>query len=421
MRQKHVPYRIVFFLYSILLVVLTTHPVMAVIKIQTDGIVRGHAISGSDTVGDINNDPGIGEPLANLRVNGSYDWHLKAYGELYLGKTSSAGESVNIGSFYGSTGTYFSPYEIKFGKFEVPFGLQRTYRSDHAEVQKHSLIGNPLVDPTDHQLGGQMIGERENVRWTVSITNGSDGTQLNPDRGYGASAKLDYQPAKWIYGSVSIYRSQHSDSSSQRGVDSPTVGNIFGPDDLDSASSLSNLQTGLTSPYPKLDYGLGTQPDVLTAGRDLMAWQLDLEIKPGKRVFLRIHHGKIEDNLSNLGWNFSGNREEQIRWDYTSLEGIYSIAPSSYVAARLNQLNAKSLRDVPRLGSNVSRNGSMDRYQIGIGHQFSNNLLFKIEYVSSEENITADDFEYDGISFEASLTGFPKIGDKNLSYSSKNS
>jgi hypothetical protein len=381
------------------------------VSLEADATARVHGINASDTLGQLNNDAGAANPLLNVQVLGVFDQGIEGYGELYIGQAHTDDETVDIGSFYGSTGNYFSFYEIKFGQLEMPFGTQPNYRSDHGQVQNNPLIGNPLVEPTDHQLGTEISGQYRNVDWAFALSNGTESSSLNPDRGFGSALRLSIKPSSIITVTASGYRSQHSDTSANRGVNEITTENLFGPGEENELASLTSLQQFENSPYPFLNRGLETQPNVLTAGRDLIAWQTDLQIDYAGTW--RARYGSIEDDLSNLGYNFTGN-ERLIEWDYFSLEGKHPLPLPLYLAWRWDELNGESLKDVPKLGQGILRNGSVERYQIGLGRQVGNNLRIKLEYVSSEENLTSDQLSYDGISFEVSLTGIPKLSSKNL-------
>jgi hypothetical protein len=407
-------------LLSLLVLLLPLEQADAVIELQSDAVVRIHAINGSDSSGPISTEPTVGSPRVNLRVHGQFDHGLKAYSEIYLGERPSENAPLEIGSLYGSTGSAIPWFRVKLGKFEVPFGTQLNYRSDHAQVQNNPLIGNPLVDPNDHQLGGEIFGTKNRLTWSVALTNGTDRSTVNPDRGFGSSLRfsVDLLPEDVVELTVSGYRSYHGDTRANRTTSSVTTDNLFGTNDkLVSGQTLQALQSGRQTPYPHIKSGLGYQPESLTIGRDLMAWQADLEVRT--IGLWRIRFGQLEDDLSNLGWTVPG-RPSTVKWEYYSLEGMYPLADLGYLAWRWGTLNAKHLDNVPRIGRGVSRNGEFERFQIGVGRQVSNNLRIKLEYVSGDETITNDQFTFDGLSFEASLTGFPKISPKNLNLSKRN-
>lgn len=404
---------------SLIGVVLLLAPVpgRAVIEIQADAVTRVHALSGSETGGSVQPDPTVGHPLANLRADATFDRGIKAYGELYLGKKSPDDDTVEMGSFYGSTGSYFSPVEVRFGRFEMPFGTQGEYRSDHAQVQENALIGNPLVDPTDHQLGGEVSGDHDRFDWAFALTNGTDGSTLSADRGFGSALRVSYEllPDEILEVSLSGYRSYHGDTPANRASDSLTTDNLFGPDEKTNPNTLATMQPEVSTPLPHTEAGLGLQPEVLTVGRNLNAWQADLKLEAAG--LWRMRYGRLEDDLSNLNL---GGSNETVEYDYWSLEGKYDLPGMGYLAGRWDRLDAKTLKETVRLNRGIDENGRMERYEIGWGRQLSNNLRVKLAYVNGRENLTDEDFEYDGVSFEVSLTGYPRISPKNVNLSGEN-
>lgn len=404
----------------VLILVLTMSPKQAVaeITVRADAVGRIHGVRESTSTEQIRNDPVVGHPLLNLRANGTFDRGLKGYGEFYLGETESD-EFLAIGELWGSTGDIYSPFEVRLGKLEVPFGTQRHYRSDHADVQSNPLIGNPLVDPTDHQLGVELQGKYGKLmNGSFAITDGSDGTSLKPNRGFGSALTVSARPMEALELTVSGYYSRHEDSGVWSDTGDLTTDNLFGPNQPEN-DSLHQLQTDRSTPYPSSENGLGLHPDVLTVGRDLTAWQADMTVNAGGAW--RARYGELEDDLSSLNMISAGNGGT-IQWNYWSVEGRVPLPVPGYVAGAWGRVNADSLKNQQPLDNEeIKRNGSLERYRVGWGYRPSRNSLVKFEYVHGHEDLTGEQNEYDGLSFEVSLTGIPKLGTEHLGkHSSEN-
>jgi hypothetical protein len=394
----------------VLVPVVTSEEVAAEITVRADAVGRVHGIQESNRTGPILNDPVVGHPLLNLRVDGTFDRGLKGYGEFYLGETESD-ESLEIGELWGSTGDIYSPYKAKLGQLEVPLGTQHQYRSDHADVQSNPLIGNPLVDPTDHQLGVELRGDHDIIHWSFTLTDGTDRTSLKSDRGFGSTLNLSLRPTENIEFTFSGYRSQHGDSGIWSDTSSLSTDNLFGPDQP-RKGELQQLQPERSTPYPSSQEEFGLQPDVLTIGRDLKAWQVDLSVNSWGTW--RARYGELQDDLSNLDLA-SGGTGGMVRWNYWSLEGRVPLSVPGYLSGGWSRLNADKLRDQKPLDQGeIKRNGSLDRHRIGWGYRMTRNSLVKAEYVHGRENLTEERNDYEGLSFEVSLTGIPKLGTENL-------
>jgi hypothetical protein len=311
---------------------------------------------------------------------------------------------------WGSTGDIFSPFRTKLGKLEVPFGTQRQYRSDHADVQSNPLIGNPLVNPTDHQLGVLLSGNHKLYGWEFALTNGTDENTLKPDRGFASAVTISFQPLDRMEVSLSGYRSQHGDTRAGSDTGSLTNDNLFGPDKVQS-EGFTELQSDRSTPYPEIGNSIGLQPDVLTIGRDLTAWQADLKVNLWG--LWRARYGQLQDDFSNLSRTLAGSYGE-VRWDYWSIEHRVGLPIPGYFAGRWGHLNADQLKESNPLGKGIERDGSIERLQIGWGHQMSRNFRVKFDYVHGHEDLTQLQSDFDGLSFEVSLTGIPKLGAEHL-------
>lgn len=405
------------FIIVALTLIMLSSPLKGVVSIQADAVTRFQAITESDTSGSRTYDPTLSDPLVNLRAKGRFDAGLRAYGEIYLGQANPSGEQLELGTFYGSSGTYLTPLTIKIGQIEVPFGLQREYRSDHAQVQENPLIGNPLVDPTDHQRGLQIDLENKFFESKLALTNGTENSDLAPDRGFALGAQLNTNFNKYISSTLSLYRSQHSDSTATRGVDSPSTDNLFGADSVSDTKDIFSLQQKINTPIPTPNNVFSSNLSTFSIGRELEAWQLDINIEiPGTSI-LRSRYGEVQDDYSNLGWPGSNNT---VRWNYHSLELKYNSQLPGFLAMRWDELESDNLASANRLGDGITSRGTVKRIEIGYGHRFSNNVLLKASYLDSDESLTGDQSDFSGVMFEFSLTGFPHLSPQNLSLSAKN-
>ncbi|MFB6344725.1 MAG: hypothetical protein ABEK50_03000 [bacterium] len=413
--QSHdVPYVSCFLLVILSLLTLTPLEAFAATTIKADAVAHARGLRTADSSVTYDRSLGFGMPLANLRAESTFDGGLKAFGELYLASRNNSDDAIRIGSFYGSTGTSISNLTLKAGKFKTDYGLQQNFRSDHAEVQNNALIGNPLIDPTDDQIGLSMDVSRAYGEVSLSLTNGSSVDTLDPDRGFATSLNVKIHPFSTATLSLSGYRAYHGDTNAGSSSNLITGDNLFGPGSIQLPTTpLDTLQARTSEPYSGFNRGLGGPPRTLTLGRDLTAWQIDLVASPWMLDYVTGHVGSLRDDISNLEGVFS-NPDSTIEWTYYTGEAKVPLDERVYLAGRLARADAKKLSEVPILGSGLN-NGSIRRYQLGGGYRFSNNILIKTEYVNSQETVTSDKFNYEGLSLEVSITGYPRIDKINLS------
>jgi|GEM_PF-5574272 len=62
---------------------------------------------------------------------------------------------------------------VKVGAFTIDFGDDNYHRSNNAWVQNNPLIGNPLVDPSTEEIGGEVYSVKGPVYWLFGLSNGS--------------------------------------------------------------------------------------------------------------------------------------------------------------------------------------------------------------------------------------------------------
>lgn len=257
----------------------------------------------------------------------------------------------------------FDHVDVKVGHFLINYGDHLHHRSDNAVVQDNPLIGNFVIDPELVAVGGEIYSEPGLFNWMVGISSGTTTEDWTTGRGTGLHGKVWVVPTDELRASVSYFQVDHSDNSA-----------IFRQGT--SAAFFTANRSG--ERYGGV-WGGGNQPGQVTprGGQDVEAYQIDLTWD-GMPVKLYGHWGTTTD--SDLNGSAEGTPKET--WDYYAAQAEYYFRPNFYAAARYSAAAADMINNTPS-------NGTVARYQAGLGYWVNQYILGKLEYVYE----TMDDFE----------------------------
>ncbi len=242
---------------------------------------------------------------------------------------------------------------VKVGAFDIDFGDNNYHRSKDAWVQNNPLIGNPLVDPSTEEIGGEVYSVKGPLYWLVGVSNGSTTGHFDYGAGPAFHGKIWGYPTKDLRLSGSVYYGDMGESAD-------TI-------DLFTATRSGEAYASL------FGNSVDTQGQVVPqAGHNVFATQGDITYE--RWPF---------ESYSYVGWtqdndaNRSGIGTPRESWLYGSSNLVYHINPSLYLAAQYSYAFAGSV-------NGVDTNGWVDRIQVGAGWWMTRTLLAKIEYVQEQ-------------------------------------
>ncbi len=248
---------------------------------------------------------------------------------------------------------------VKVGAFDIDFGDNNYHRSNNAWVQNNPLIGNPLVDPSTEEIGGEVYSVKGPVYWLFGLSNGSTTGHYDYGANPAVHGKIWGYPTKNLRLSASVYYADMGDST-----------------------DVSDLYAATRSgePYNNL-FGYGPSDTIVTDD--------DGQIAPqgGHQVFATQGDITYEqwpfESYSYVGWTQDGEANQTgvgtpaQRWLYGSSNVVYHINPALYLAAQYSYAFAGSV-------NGVDTNGWVDRIQVGAGYWLTKSILTKLEYVQEQ-------------------------------------
>lgn len=251
----------------------------------------------------------------------------------------------------------FDHVDVKVGHFLINYGDHQYHRSDNAVVQANPLVGNFVVDPELVAVGGEIYSEPGVFNWMIGVSSGTTTEDWTSGRGTGFHGKLWLVPTQQTRISASYFAVDHSENSA-----------IF-RQGTSAAFFTANRSGGR---YGGI-WGGGNQPGQVTPrnGQDIEAYQIDLTWD-GTPVSLYGHWGRTTD--SDINGSAPGQPEES--WDYYALQGQYYFNENLYAAARYSGAAADHIGGTPA-------DGTVSRYQAGLGYWLNDYILGKVEYVYS--------------------------------------
>jgi hypothetical protein len=234
---------------------------------------------------------------------------------------------------------------LRAGRFYIPYG---------EEYQDRFAIDNPLISHSVSDLWGEdngleLYGALGPVSYVVAVQNGGPSASRDFTGDKSVSGRLGYDPANWLHLSVSGMRT--GDLSVQRDMVSAVwFGNGF-------FRSLGSSNTTLF------------HTSLVEGDAQVRLQQLRLKAAGGY-----INYGDNDPNGSN---------DRDVYYFYT--EGTQNLTRKLYAAARFSEVFAHN-------GFPIVGNGDMGEYlfdeltiqywrlSLGLGYQFSRNLVIKGEY-----------------------------------------
>jgi hypothetical protein len=265
------------------------------------------------------------------------------------------GVPENLTSLHNLLNPVLSRVDIKAGAFLLDFGDHLLHRSNNAITQLNPLVGNFVIDPELVSIGGEVMTKPGRFNALVGVSNGTNTEDFTPGRGLGYNAKVWMYPVKPLRTSLSVFRADHSDSTSSRAA-------LF-------AGNRGGERYGAV-------LGGGQAPGQLLpgAGKNMTAVQFDATWDaPTIPLKLYGNYGMTKDK--DLNGPAAGHPEES--WKYYAADVVYKLTSSIYGAARYSAGNADKLND-------ASSNGKVRRIQIGGGLWLTKNALVKVEWVDQQ-------------------------------------
>jgi hypothetical protein len=317
-------------------------------------------------------DPGFQTPFADVTFLGTIPNKMEIYFDEYIASRPHPSTTYGHEGYMifeglpapfdtGPIAKLFEYVNVKVGAFDIDYGDDNYRRSNNARVQNNPLIGNPLVDPNVEEIGGEIYSVKGPIYGLFGVGGGS--TTEHFDIGYQPSihGKIWAYPVPEVRTAISAYHVHLGDSADEsylyaNGRSGGTFAGVFGnPDD-----------PGQILPQ---------------AGKDVTAVQGDLTwLHWPEEVYSNV--GWVQDaDIGSNGTPATGSQallppgaKPSERWLYAALEPVYHITPALYVAGRYSVALAQTV-------NGVDSNGWVDRAEVGGGYWFTNNLLFKAEYV----------------------------------------
>jgi len=328
---------------------------------RMQAISQNNVTSGGVSQQSLN--PGFQDPFANLSCMATIPGKLDVYFDLYVASrphpnTMYAHEGYMLFRQLpapldtGALRDVFDYINVKLGAFDIDFGDGNYHRSNNAFVERNPLVGNPLVDPNVEEIGGEVYSVKGPVLWLVGLTNGTTTEHFDSGSEPAFHGKLWGYPLPEVRTSLSAYHAYLAGTST--------------------ANENSDLYTAGRSgePFAAL-FGGGDDPGTIRpqAGEDVTAVQGDVTW----------NHWPFEV-YGNVGWTqdtdtngpAAGHPAE--RWAYGTIQPVYHLTPSLYLAARYSLAAAESV-------GGVRTDGWVDRAEIGAGYWFTNDILVKVEGV----------------------------------------
>jgi hypothetical protein len=247
---------------------------------------------------------------------------------------------------------------LRAGRFYIPFG---------EEYQNRFAIDNPLISHSLSDLWGtddgvELYGRVSRLQYVVAVQSGGIMPYQDFTGDKSVTARIGYDPAKWLHLSVSGMRTGsldvQNDMFSALWFSDGFIRSIGGPGTTRFHANLVEADAQLRFPWLRLN----------AAG------------------------GYIEYNDNDP----AANNRRDIYYYY--LEGVHDFTQKFYGAARFSQIDAPS--GFPILGDGIPNNYFYGpapeltqeywRLSLGMGYRFSSRLLVKAEY-SFNQGVEADD------------------------------
>lgn len=394
---------------------LTIQPAVAKVSIGVDAASTFQGIETTDSNGnDEKEEPGFGDPRANVQIYGDVAPGVEAHIEALLNptvrssKVNSEGD-MRVWKGYLTLTDLLPNHDVRMGNIEPDFGAHREDLSINGRTMNNEFVTNQLVAPVTTETGLELSGTLAPIGWSAAVTNGmeSDGegnvVSENSELAYNVRVWGEFAPG--FTGSLSFYRSDQSDAE---------VGNggtdLFG-DMTPQSVVLSDSQTGNNTQRGLAD----ASPQMNAAAGDITAYQLDLGYEALGNAF-NAYYGIMEDDSRNLRTrvynSVAGNFPaytvtNKLEWEYYSIEFARDLTPQTYFALRYGQTEAEEIdfSFIPGTGTDAGLTNSTPEYQkisVALGHDLNENTRAKLEYLQQEDDTTnnvsgTSEAEFDGV------------------------
>ncbi len=292
----------------------------------------------------------------------------------------------------------FEHIDVKAGNFTPSFGNTIDKRTLNADAQRNPLIGYNVVETHGVEPGLEIIHRTDSYGLLGGAGFGGPEADYVEDRGYSFRAKGWVSPLENMELALSYYTVDHDGAS--RGT------NLFRRERLGSAYD------AIWTPDEGYDGG-GSEGATQVRpgdGQKVDAFQVDLNWDILPNLFMNSHFGYVStshEEIDNDRWSALVGDED---WYYFGADLTAYLTESIYGSVRYSSAIADELdyRDTPETllavdPSNAVTDGSVNRFQAGLGGWLSERMLLKVEYVyQGASGFDALEADVDG---EAGLRG----------------
>lgn len=270
-----------------------------------------------------------------------------------------------------------------------------TYRgySDGADVQNNPLIGNSPADMAGAAEGMKIFADHGKLKWDFTVSSSDFGESFGGDRGLTFIGKFSFDVNENIGLGMAFSDSNHGDQV-RNGADTIVRAGFYGGDG-DNYRFPSSGTGGIRNTHMGLIPGLDTQ-----------GIHIDGQYK-NESLLIRAWGGNLTDDFSFS--DVSGNQtvlsqsvgfiEQESEVIFYGIEGSVNFSDKTYVSLRYTSVSNES--------EGVSDEEMLSRAQLGLGHYYRQNVLFKFEIVNQvEEENSAGQIgsDWGGVMFETSYT-----------------
>jgi cell division protein FtsB len=277
------------------------------------------------------------------------------YGQVDLITLESYDTGLNLGELYlqfENLGKYWNKDQLlnaRLGQFYIPFG---------EEYQSRFAIDNPLIshslsDLWGYDAGVELFGSLHKFSYTVAAQNGGITTLNDNTADKSITARVGYDPAKWLHFSVSGFRTG----------------------ELNASKDLSAIWIG-----GGLFKSIGSKA---TSLYDVTMGEFDSTAK-WKRGYVKGAAGYAAYNDNDP----AGQNHRDIYYYY--VEALQHLTPKYYAAARFSQIRARNgypiIGDMPGFGVRTS---DLWRLSLGLGCNLNSHVALKIEYMMEHGQLSA--------------------------------
>jgi hypothetical protein len=272
------------------------------------------------------------------------------YGEVDLATPENDSPNVELGELYLDFENVSQLWgrdqmlNVRAGRMNIPFGEEYLTRN----AIDNPLILNSVSDLWGIDAGVELYGALGRFSYVAAVQNGGASVpDYTSDKA--VTARLGYDPARWLHLSVSGMRTGNLDAQNEN--------------------------------WSALWFGNGWFRSIGGTGTtrfnvNLVEGDVDLNFSRGQ---LKMFGGYIhyDDN------DPAGHNQRDIY--YYSAEGVADLTRKFYTAARFSQAFADNGYPIPGMGNfddyfNTSLTTQLWRLSLGAGYRFSKQLVVKVEY-----------------------------------------